>query len=149
MRKEKKGTQKARSLGCAALVGGAVAWFRDAALPKFMAIPPQLPFGGSLNGFAWSKWTISWDMSLIMVAAGAIMGWKIAWSMLLGGIINYSFLAPHMVDLGAINPENLGYREIVRWSTCRCLNDGNFWSCRFRYAMGSDQALVWSRNCHF
>ncbi len=113
----KEGMEKARSLGIAGLLGGAVAWFRDAALPKFMAFPAQLNFPGSLHGFGWAKWTISWDMSLIMIAGGAIMGWKIAWSMLLGGVINYGFLAPHMVDLGAINPEKLGYREIVRWST--------------------------------
>jgi OPT family oligopeptide transporter len=52
-----------------------------------------------------------------MIAAGAIIGWKVGWSMLLGAAINYGILAPWMASIGAIDPTKLGYREIVRWST--------------------------------
>ncbi|OFZ19846.1 MAG: hypothetical protein A2X94_13080 [Bdellovibrionales bacterium GWB1_55_8] len=113
-----KGTEameKARALGGAGLFGALVAWFRDAGKP--FAIPSHLQFPGSLGGFPLDKWTIQFDMSAIMIAAGAIMGWKIAWSMLLGASINYAVLAPWMAELGAIDTTKLGYRSIVSWST--------------------------------
>src|SRR5947209_19622330 len=77
----------------------------------------MLNFPGSIRGFALAKYTISFEMSSIMIAAGAIMGWKIAWSMLLGAGINFAILAPKMVELGAIDGSKLGYRAIVSWST--------------------------------
>jgi OPT family oligopeptide transporter len=45
------------------------------------------------------------------------MGWKTAWSMLLGAILNYAVLAPWMAQLGAIDTSNLSYRAIMSWST--------------------------------
>jgi OPT family oligopeptide transporter len=106
---------KAKSLGIAGLIGGVVAWLRDAGKP--FAIPGHLEFPGTIGGLALSKYTISFEMSTIMVAAGAIMGWKISWSLLLGAFINYGVLAPWMVDAGAIDGTKLGYRAIVTWST--------------------------------
>ena len=115
-----KGTEaaeKARSLGYAGLFGGVIAWLRDAGRPAFLAIPSTLNFPGSLGGIPLAKWTISMEPSTIMIAAGAIMGWKVAWSMLFGAFINYGVLAPAMVKAGAIDATQLGYKEIVRWST--------------------------------
>lgn len=78
------------------------------------------------DGFEWIKYTyavfgerlaqytVSMETSLIMVAAGAIMGWRTAWSILFGGILNYIILAPIMFDMGAI--KELGYRGINSWS---------------------------------
>lgn len=108
-------TKKAKSLGIAGVFGAAVAWFRDAGKP--FSIPGQLEFPGKLAGFPLAKWTVSFEMSTIMIAAGCIMGWRIAWSLMLGASINYLLLAPWMVELGAINAEKLGYRAIVAWST--------------------------------
>ncbi|MBI2604580.1 MAG: OPT/YSL family transporter [Deltaproteobacteria bacterium] len=106
---------KARSLGISGLFGALVTWFRDGGKP--FAIPGFMPIPGTINGLAFAKWTISFELSTIMIAAGAIMGWKIAWSMLFGGILNYGILAPWMVKLGAIDATKLGYRAIVSWST--------------------------------
>ena len=108
-------TKKARALGVSGVVGAAVAWFRDAGKP--FAIPGQLEIPGMLGGFPLAKWTISFEMSTIMIAAGAIMGWRIAWSLMLGACINYMWLAPWMVEVGAIHADKLGYRAIVSWST--------------------------------
>jgi putative OPT family oligopeptide transporter len=80
-------------------------------LPTTLA-PPINYFGYQL-----SKWTIGLDLSLVLVAAGAIVGWKMCWSMLLGSVINYAVLAPAMVAQGAIHGDKLGFREIVSWST--------------------------------
>ncbi len=61
-----------------------------------------------------AKYTVSMETSLIMVAAGGIMGWRTAWSILFGAILNYLVLAPIMFDMGAI--KELGYRGINSWS---------------------------------
>ena len=116
------GLRKAKALAYAGGFGAAVAWCRDAGIPKFLQIPAHLPFGNlTLGGFALTKWTIQLDMSAIMIAAGAIMGWKVCWSLLLGACINYGILAPWAVKIGAIpiaaDGADLGYRAIVRWST--------------------------------
>jgi OPT family oligopeptide transporter len=107
--------KKARSLGAAGLVGALIAWFRDAGKP--FSIPASLEFPGSLGGFPLTKWTINFDMSAVMVAAGAIMGWRVSWSLMFGAVLNYFVLAPWMAELGAIDTQALGYRAIMNWST--------------------------------
>jgi uncharacterized oligopeptide transporter (OPT) family protein len=107
--------KKARALGVSGVFGGLVAWFRDAAIP--FGIPAHLNIPGVLGGFPLARWTISFDMSAIMIAAGSIIGWRVGWSLMLGACVNYLVLAPKMVELGAINAEKLGYRAIVGWST--------------------------------
>ena len=127
---------KAKSLGIAGVIGGVVAWMRDAGNPfallkaswlspdgalgflrSPLSIPGMVAFPGSINGMALGKYTIGLEMSTIMIAAGAIMGWKISWSLILGACINYGVLAPWMVSIGAIDGTKLGYRAIVTWST--------------------------------
>ncbi len=107
---------KARAMGLAGLVGGVLTFLRDKGIGSF-TIPASLHFPGSLRGFTLDKWTISGEVGLMMIAAGAIIGWKMAWSLLLGATINYAVLAPWMTDLGAIDTAKLGYRAIVQWST--------------------------------
>jgi OPT family oligopeptide transporter len=111
---------KARSLGISAAVSAV--WkiityaLEKAGLPTSLS-PSTFSSRFTYFGHSFSDWTLEFDLSLVMVAAGAIMGWKVAWSMLLGGFINYAVLAPWMVSLGAIHADHLGYRDIVSWST--------------------------------
>ncbi|NMC44621.1 MAG: OPT family oligopeptide transporter [candidate division Zixibacteria bacterium] len=107
--------RKARSLGLAGLGGAILAWFRDGGKP--FAIPASIPFPGRIGGIPLDQWTINFDMSAVMVAAGAIIGWKTGWSMLLGAFVNYAVLAPRMLDVGALTSDHLGFRGIVAWST--------------------------------
>ena len=141
-----KGTEaieQARSLFWGLGVGAFIAWFRDgmgwlggyAKAPVFLqtlgqkvAIPGQLPFPYlKLGGIEGIKWTFSFEMSAIMIAAGAIMGWKTGWSLLLGAIINFGIVAPwvynHFTHIDPATGEvvhdaitSLGYRGIVSWS---------------------------------
>lgn len=132
---------KARALGISAVIGALIALLRDGlgtfseifikifniqseslkySIEYFkgkISIEGMKHFPGSIKGQPLEKWTFSFEMSAIMIAAGAIIGWKVAWSMLLGSVINYGFLAPRMMELGAIDSAKLGYREIVKWST--------------------------------
>jgi len=90
-------TKQARSLGVAGLLGAVVAFARSNTFfwyPKAMKIPQMLEIPGTIAGQKLAQWTISWDMSVIMVAAGSIIGIRIAWSMLLGGLFNYGYLSP-------------------------------------------------------
>jgi OPT family oligopeptide transporter len=113
----KEATRKARSLGISSVVGAAVAFVRDntfGGYPKLLKIRSLMEFPGMIAGEKLVEWTIAWDTSLIMIAAGAIIGIRVAWSMLLGGLFNFGYLAPWMYEKGVI--EELGYRGIVSWS---------------------------------
>jgi OPT family oligopeptide transporter len=100
------GTRSAKALFSAAGIGGVVAVLRDA----LAVIPGQYFIFGSRLG----QYTIAFDASLIMIAAGAIMGFRVAWSILLGGFLAWGVFAPWMHRLGVI--EELGYRSIVSWT---------------------------------
>lgn len=117
-------SDKARAMGLAGVFGGLVAFFRDKGWNGVPLFPGSLPLPGSIKGFPMDKWTISFDLSALMIAAGAIIGWKISWSLLVGGIINYGLLAPYVSGLPAdaagkfaIDTSKLGFRAIVQWST--------------------------------
>jgi len=114
--KGKDSSDKARSLGLAAGIGGVITWLRDVPM-RFGNIPGTIPFPGTLMGIPLEKFTFSFEMSTIMIAAGAIVGFKMAWSMLLGGFVNFAVLAPAMIEKGGIDASKIGYREIVSWST--------------------------------
>ncbi len=108
---------KAKGLGIAGVLGGLVAFMRDNRLewwPGFLKLPGMLDFPGTLAGRSLAAWTVSFEVSGIMVAAGAIIGLRVAWSMLAGGILNYFLLAPYVYEKGII--QELGYKNIVAWS---------------------------------
>ena len=108
---------KARSLFAFGIVGAVVALWRDLfAQVKFLAayaFPAEIPFWPSAFGRdLLAKYTIGIEGSLIMVAAGAIMGIRVAASMLVGSIIFYGVIGPILVERGIAQP---GYRGIVSW----------------------------------
>lgn len=108
---------KARSLGAAGAIGAFVAWCRDAGKPAFLALEGFKPFPGMMRGIELGKWTLGFEMSTIMVAGGAIMGWRVCWSMMFGALVHYLVLAPWALDQGAIDSSKMGYRAIMQWAT--------------------------------
>jgi OPT family oligopeptide transporter len=116
---------KARSLFIAMGVGAVVAWLRDAhaaastgvlalltklsKLPATFAIPKL-----TIAGQPALSWTIGFEGSLIMVAAGAMMGLRTTTSMLFAALLNYGVLAPKIHAMGGI--ARVSYRGIVSWS---------------------------------
>ncbi|VVB71476.1 OPT oligopeptide transporter protein [uncultured archaeon] len=121
---------QARALFCAGGVGMVIAWMRDAMsliTPKF-SIPALLDIPLlSIAGVPAIQYTFAFEGSLLLAAAGAIMGFKVAWSMMVGAVFNYGFLAPYVYNqFNHIDPASglvvhdaitaLGYRGIVSWS---------------------------------
>jgi len=108
---------KARSLFGAGLAGAVVAVWRDL-VPRFQGIaawafPAEVPFWPSAFGRdLLAKYTIGIEGSLVMVAAGAIMGMRVAASMLVGSVVFYGIIGPILVERGIAQP---GYRGIVSW----------------------------------
>ena len=58
--------------------------------------------------------TMSIEGSLLFIAAGAIMGFRQAWSLMLGAFVNYVILAPYFLRAGVI--EAASFRKISAWS---------------------------------
>jgi uncharacterized oligopeptide transporter (OPT) family protein len=59
-------------------------------------------------------YTVAAEGSLLLVAAGGLMGFRVAASIMLGAILNWVILVPWMHDIGVI--ESLEYRTMVSWS---------------------------------
>ena len=99
-------------------IGGVWTWWREAKLKNpvlyLFSIPEGVDLPFSIHGIAAKKWSISLDTGLLLVAAGAIMGWRSAWTMMLGAVANYFFLAPYGHSLGAI--ADVKYKNIVSWT---------------------------------
>jgi OPT family oligopeptide transporter len=113
----KESAAKAKALVMAGFGGVVGAFARSNEFswyPAGLRIPEMLEFPGGIGGHPWVRWTIAWDMSLLLIAAGAIIGIRVASSMLAAGILNYAVLAPWMASKGVIT--ELGYRGIVSWS---------------------------------
>ncbi len=98
-------------------VGALWTWLREAkATWRFwFNLPEMIEFPGlKIHGVAAKKWSISFDTSLLLMAAGAIMGWRSAWTMMLGATANYFVLAPYGHTIGAFT--DIKYKNIVGWT---------------------------------
>ena len=113
-----EGTEKARMLGWAGITGAVVGWFRDAHatwIPFNLPDRIAFPAGWMLKGRPLADYSLYAETSLLLVAGGAIMGFRAAWSLLLGALVNFALLAPYFYARGIIDPR-LGYKYIVAWS---------------------------------
>jgi OPT family oligopeptide transporter len=146
-------SRKAKSLGIAAVFGGTVAFLRDNTFswwPGYLRLPQMIEFPGRLAGQGMGAWTVSFELSAIMVAAGAIIGMKVAWSMLVGGVLNYFLIAPYVYEKGII--QGLGYKNIVAWSlwggtalmvTSGLLTFAFQWKTAWRAIAGAGRVFRW------
>jgi uncharacterized oligopeptide transporter (OPT) family protein len=88
------------------------AWLAEklgkAALPEHFPLVP-----GERAQQLMAHYTLGWEASLIMVAAGAIIGIRVGVSLVLGAIVYYGILGPIAVEHGWAQT---GYRGIVSWT---------------------------------
>jgi uncharacterized oligopeptide transporter (OPT) family protein len=109
------GAERAKKLVGAALAAGVVTFLRDARarwLPLHLPGRIALPF--SIAGQPAAAWTLSLDGSLVLLGGGSLMGFRTAWSMLLGAVITYGVVAPAMVARGVI--ASVDYKTIVAFT---------------------------------
>ncbi|MCB9072425.1 MAG: OPT/YSL family transporter, partial [Bdellovibrionaceae bacterium] len=86
---------------------------------SFLAIPYYWDefvyrfFTPSLMGVPLKDLTIRLDSSIVLMGSGALISIRTATSMLLGGLFNYAFLAPLMMNKGIIHGG--GFKNISIW----------------------------------
>lgn len=116
----KDGIEKARYLAYGGFFGVIVAALRDIKT-SFMPfnLPEMITLPVKLKGLLLSEYTLAIEGSVIMLGSGAIMGFRSAWSLILGVFINYVILAPWLYETGVLklnDKGHLGYKAIVSWS---------------------------------
>jgi OPT family oligopeptide transporter len=113
--KDESSRNKARYLGLAGLVGAVIAFWRDGRASWLVwNLPAKLSLPFTLGGKPAGAWTLSLDLSLMLVGAGGMMSFKTGWSMLLGAVLTYGVLAPEMVSRGVI--AEVTYKSINAWA---------------------------------
>jgi OPT family oligopeptide transporter len=111
-------SEQARALIFAGLLGAVITWMRDATF-RWTQWYPHIPRNWGtrwihVGRYNLQELTMSFEGSLLFVAAGALMSFRQAWSLMLGAVINYLVLAPIMLNAGII--ESPSFRKISSWS---------------------------------
>jgi OPT family oligopeptide transporter len=114
-----EGEKSARSLFIAGAAGALVAFLREGfemlrqigvLTKEIVLVRAAYPVFGR-EAF---QYTVGAEGSLLLVAGGALMGIRVATSVLIGAILNWAILVPYMYKIGVI--EALDYRTMVSWS---------------------------------
>jgi OPT family oligopeptide transporter len=110
-----EGASKARSLAIAALIAAVLTWLR-AAKATWMPfnIPAAFPLPFTIAGRAAASWTLTIKAEVVLIGAGALMSFRTGWSLLLGGVLTYAFMAPGLLAKGLI--ADTEYKTIVGWT---------------------------------
>jgi uncharacterized oligopeptide transporter (OPT) family protein len=112
----KEALAKARSLVGAGVIAATVKFIVECKLGILKKIPEWIPFPGTLRGQPLPFWSFRANTSLLLYAAGSIIGTRVTASLLLGAIVNYAILGPWLLDHGALRigaPDPVGLAEHV------------------------------------
>jgi len=104
------GASKSKWLALSAVGAAVLTWFRDA----WHVIPATIPLPFQLAGHKLAEWTLSLKAEVVLLGGGALMSFKTGWSLLLGGVLTYAFLAPSLIERGIIT--TVSYKAIVAWT---------------------------------
>lgn len=105
------GKTKALWLAYSAAFGAALTWLRDGW--KWLPTQVGIPFL-KIGGRSLAEWTLALKVEVVLLGAGALMNFRTGWSMLLGGVLTYGFLAPALVERGIVTA--VSYKGIVAWT---------------------------------
>src|SRR6266511_4190675 len=115
-----KGMRSARALGWAGLIALVAKFWAEglvlvsAKLAPFMIGTWIATLNHRVFGPAWMERTVMLSWEPMFIAAGAITGLHVCWSMLLGSITAWMVFAPVLQHRGLI--EGSGYGTIVQWT---------------------------------
>jgi uncharacterized oligopeptide transporter (OPT) family protein len=116
--------RRAWFLGGAALVAMALTWFRDG---RPAVLPQAIGFGGTLGGFATASLTLGVSVSPLVFSTGAMVGLRMAASMLLGATIAYAGIAPWLLHAGIVHEAGYGpFSSWLVWPALGLLLAGSF-----------------------
>jgi uncharacterized oligopeptide transporter (OPT) family protein len=96
---------RARLLVATALAAAIFAWFRDG---KPTLIPQSTAFGGAVLGVSLASLTVGISWSPLYTATGVLIGFRNAFSMLLGGFVSWVCLAPWLVNSHIVSGPGFG-----------------------------------------
>jgi uncharacterized oligopeptide transporter (OPT) family protein len=137
---EEEGLFKAKLLVCFGAAAAAIELFLDEMLMRVLFAVKSIPrhwddflYGEGavarwlaardltprIGGIELRDLTVQWDVSVILMATGGLMGIRAAGSMFLGSVVNYFFVAPRMIAAGVIKPDatgHYGFAQIIVWA---------------------------------
>lgn len=105
-----EGSSKAKLLAASATGAAILTWLRDA----WHLIPAAIPLPLQIAGHKLAEWTIAVKVEVVLLGGGALMSFKTGWSLLLGGILTYAFLAPSLFERGIIS--TVSFKTIIAWT---------------------------------
>lgn len=94
----REGFEKAMALVWGGVIAAVWKFLCDAKIGFLRKIPELIPLPGTLRGVSLQAWGFSLNTSLLLYAAGAIMGLKVTLSLAFGAILNFGVLGPWLVD---------------------------------------------------
>jgi uncharacterized oligopeptide transporter (OPT) family protein len=120
----REGLYKAGLLAVSGGISALIEFLRSEKVTDLLRIPfLKLPaywdqlvyrfFTPTIRGVPLADLTVRLDSSIVMVAAGGLMGIRTGISLLIGALINYVVLAPWAINQGLI--EGTGFRAILKW----------------------------------
>jgi OPT family oligopeptide transporter len=110
-----EGSRQSQALGQAALFAALLTFVRDVKAGWMpFNVPGTIPVPLTIAGRAAADWTLALKTEVVLVGAGALMSFRTAWSLLLGGLLTYGVLAPSLVARGQIDGPS--YKAIVGWT---------------------------------
>lgn len=92
--------QKAWALGIAAIAGATLGWLRDGTVSwmRKINIPGMWEWKWRLFGQPMNRLTLGMEWSLIMIGAGAMIGIRVGFSLLLSALVCYGIFGPYVLN---------------------------------------------------
>jgi OPT family oligopeptide transporter len=107
------GSRQAMALGVAAGFAALLTCARELkAMP--IRVPGTIELPLEIAGRKAAQWSLSIKTEVVLVGAGALMSFRTAWSLLLGGLLTFGVLAPELYSQGLISEVNS--KSIIRWT---------------------------------
>ncbi|MBI5516998.1 MAG: OPT/YSL family transporter [Deltaproteobacteria bacterium] len=107
---------KAWSLIAGGAFAAVVKFIVECKLGVLRRLPEYLPLPGALAGHPLGAWSLRLNTSLLLYAAGSIVGLRVCASLLLGALVNYTILGPWLLS-----------HEVLRLAPPEALRDDALW----------------------
>lgn len=125
----KEALEKARSLVAGGVLAATLKFVLDCKIGVLRRLPEFIALPGTASGVALSAWSFRLNTSLLLYAAGVIVGIKVATSLLIGALCNYAVIGPWLL-----------HHDVLRVAPPEAMADPKVWDA-FRKAAEAAHAL--------